>query len=470
MNGLVRNAFANPNTEAPSGSTIFSPTGSDNLFVAQMLARISQNPQKQTLRQYANQVNQMVEKAYMDYGYEKNDVGVAFGGFLETCWEISKGTFKTGEDNAQDKAKTKAAVRQMQNALLASPAFKTMPDKNKQLLYETCTFMMGDLATQWQRAGNGEAKKAAVQQAARQQLKTLFGVGADSLTRRPDGTFFSAGGPSANPEGKATGVAGAKNNAAAPPVTATASKGPLPAASSHGAQIFVKYVFTGTVTRFDQLILFPSGAAFTDLPSKPVSQFDEATLRASLKKYDVGTWKQSGNTIILTFPNKSRDQVTTLRKVPRGWYNGEGKLETDSSYNTYFPVIPLTPAQLAGAWKTESLVTAGFAGGAAPMVAHGNTGNRVFNPNGTFAGGSESFTSATTANVGDGSNSGGGVGVYGTNSNKGAGRWRLDGSLITMESEGKRAVTLAFVLPNWNKTGPPEMLMDGDWWQRPEKK
>ena len=130
----------------------------------------------------------------------------------------------------------------------------------------------------------------------------------------------------------------------------------------------------------------------------------------------------------------------------------------------------MTPAQIAGPWKSESLVTMGVAGGAAPMVVHGSSGKRVFNPNGTFAGGSESFTSATTANVGDGFKSGGDVGFYGTNGKKGAGRWRLDGPLITMESEGKRTVTLAFVLPNWNKTGPPEILIDGDWWQRPEKK
>ena len=314
----ARNAFANPNSGTPSGSTAFTPVSSDNLFTAQLLAKITQAEQKKAMQTYTGQINQMVEKAYTDYGYEKNDVGVAFGGFVETCWEISNGSFKTGEDNPQDKAKTKAAIRQMQNALLASPAYKTMPDKNKQLLYEACSFMTGHLATQWQQAGSDETRKSAVQQTARQQLQTMFGVGADSLTRRPDGMFVGANASSENAGGKA---AGAKRDAAPPPVAA-ASSGPLPAASAHGAQIFVKYTFQATSTSFDQLILFPGGAAFTDLPSKPVSRFDEATLRAALKPYDVGTWKQSGNTIVLTFPAKQRGSVITLRKVPRGWYDG----------------------------------------------------------------------------------------------------------------------------------------------------
>lgn len=477
IQGLANSAFANPKVDVPSGSTTFNPVGSDNLFTAQLLARITDASQKQTMQKYADQINTMVEKAYTDYGYEKNDVGVAFGGFLEACWELSNGTYKTGNETAQDKEKTKAAIRQMQNALLASPAYKKMPDKNKQLLYEACTFMIGHLAAQWQLAGEDKTKRAAVQQAARLQLQTIFGVGADTLTRRPNGTFVAFTNAPAisnnkvaeDPKGEKV-TTEATNKAGATPVAAAATGGPLPAATTHGAQIFIKYTFQPTSTTFDQLILFPSGAAFTDVPSKPVSTFDEATLRASLKPYDVGSWKQSGDTIVLSFPNKKRDQVTTLRKVARGWYDGDGKPDPESAYHTYFPVVKLTPEQLAGAWKHESLTTMGTLGGGAPMVAAGSTGNRVFNANGTFSEGKKSFASATTANMGDAFKSGGDVGTYGTNSKNGVGRWRLDGPLITMESQGKRIVALAYILPNWNKSGPPEILIDGDWWKRPEKK
>lgn len=252
---------------------------------------------------------------------------------------------------------------------------------------------------------------------------------------------------------------------------ASASNGPFPAASAHGAQVFIKYVFDGMETHFDPLILFPDGAAFTDTPAEAVSSFSEATLRASGKPYDVGTWKRaSGSTIVLNFPNRTRDKITTLRKVAKGWYDSTGKLETDNSYDTYFPIIFLSPAQLAGAWESQSLSTMGLAGGAAPMVASGSSKNRVFNANGTFAGGSKSFASATTANMGDGFKSGSGdVGVYNEGSKKGAGRWRLDGPLLTMETDNKRTVTLAFVLPHWNN-GPPEILINGERWERPGKK
>lgn len=106
----------------------------------------------------------------------------------------------------------------------------------------------------------------------------------------------------------------------------------------------------------------------------------------------------------------------------------------------------------------------GFAGGAAPVVAHGSNRTRVFNADGTFSEGSESFTSATSS-AGDTT-----TGVYGTNNKRGGGRWRLDGTMITLESNGVRTVTPAFILPNWNHEGQPELLIGGDWWQRSAKK
>ena len=468
---LVRNAFEHPNASASTDTTTFKPAVSNNLFTAQMLASLRDPQQKQAMHAYADQINRMVEQAYGEYGFEKNDLGAAFGAFLETCWEMSNGSYKTESANAQDREKTKAAVRQMQNGLLASTEYRGMSDRNKQMLYETCTFATGHLAMQWQQSASMPAKRSSVQAEARKQMQTLFGIAASVLTRKPDGTFVRSANLASGAGTKAaTGATGAKPTQAKAASTPTVSTGPLPAASAHGARIFVKYVFQPTKTSFDQLILFPSGAAFTDLPTKPMAQFDEATLHASLKPYDVGVWKEAGNTIILTFPNKKRDQVTTLRKVARGWYDGTGAVEADSSYNTYFLVVPLTPGQIVGAWHSNSLTTMGFAGGGTPMVAHGSSSDRLFSANGTFFGGSKSFTSATTANMGDAFKSGGDVGAYGTNAKQGAGRWRLDGPILTMDLGGKRTVTLAFVLPHWNKSGPSELLIDGDWWQRPDKK
>lgn len=477
-NILVRTAFEHPNAGSPAGSTVFPPAQSGNLFTAQMIAALPQEQQKQAMQAYAGQITQVVEKAYQDYGYEKNDIGAALGAFLETGWEISTGSYKTEQATAQEKERTRVAVRQMQNALLASPGFKTMPDKNKQLLYEACTFMCGHLATQWIQGVSVPIKKSAVQSTARQQFQTIFGVAPSALARRPDGTFVLVNGAAISPEKKdpATPHPGTNKEAGGatrPNVTdphpVAAPSGPLPAASTHGARIFIRYTFLGTTTRFDHLILFPDGAAFTDLPSKPVAQFDEATLRTALKPYDVGTWKQSGDSLTLNFPNKKRDQVTTLRKTPRGWYDGTGAIDPTNAYNTYFPVIPVTPQQIQGAWHSKSLTTMGFAGGAAPMVAAGSSSDRVFHPDGTFSGGKNSFASATTANVGDAFKTGGDVGVYNNNNKQQAGRWRLDGPLLTMDMNGQRMVTLAFILPNWNKSGVPELLIDGDWWLRPEK-
>ena len=464
MGGLTRGAFQKPNAAKPSGSTVFTPESADNLFINQIEASPQIDASKKgALKQYAVQINQMVESAYQSYGFSKNDLGVALGALLETTWEIANGSFRVGgNETAEEKAKTLAAVHQIQNALLSAPAYKTLPNKNKQMAYEAATFISGNLATEWVQAGSDATKKAKVQAEAKQQLQTMFGVGARSLTRRPDGTFASTSASSAS----ANAGAAKSGSAAKTPAASAATKpsgGPLPAASIHGAQIFVKYVFQGTSTSLDQLILFPDGAAFSDLPPKPVASFDEATLKASVKPFYVGTWKKSGSTLTLSFPNATRDKVVVLHKVPKGWYDGS-PVKTDDSYNTYFPVRLLTPQSLAGAWKTQSLTTMGMAGGAAPMVAAGSSGTRVYNANGTFSGGSKSFASATTQNPDTGN-----VGVYGKNQKNGAGRWRLDGPLLTMEEGGRRTVTTAFILPNWKKNGPPDVLIDGDWWKRPEK-
>ena len=458
IGALTRGVFQKPNSAKPAGSTVFTPASDANLFVERLLKNPKLNTaQKQAMQQYAGQINDMVETAYTNYGYKKNDLGVALGGLLETTWQINDGSFRVGgDDTPEEKQKTQAVIRQVQNALLSNPLYQTMSGETKQLVYEACTFSVGNFATQWAQAGDA-AKKAALKKEAAEQMQSFFGVSPGKLTRRPDGTFVSTSGAASS--GTTAATATAKSKAAK-----KAASGPLPAASSHGAQIFVKYTFQVTKTSLDQLILFPSGAAFLDLPPNSVPSFDEATLRAKVKPFYVGTWKKTGSTITLNMPNATSDKMVVLHKVAKGWYDGK-EVDNGSSYNTYFPVRLLTPQTFAGPWKSQSLTTMGTLGGSAPMVAAGSTGNYVFNADGTFSGDKKSFASATTQNP-DTAN----VGVYNTNNKNGQGRWRLDGPVLTRESGGKRTVTLAFILPNWNKTGPAEILVDGERWERPEKK
>lgn len=247
----------------------------------------------------------------------------------------------------------------------------------------------------------------------------------------------------------------------------------LSPASLHGARIFIRYslqYYPTTTTRFDHLMLFPSGAAFADIPTKPVTSFDEATLRPLLKPYDIGTWKQTGGTMILSFPNKSSDKMVTLHKVARGWYDGTGQPKPDGAYDVYYPVIPLTPKILAGPWMSKSLVTAGTNGGGAPMVAAGSTGNRVFYTNGTYSDARESFTSATTINMGSAFKGEGDVVSTSNRKSSETGLWRVDGPLLTLQKNNERLVCVAFVMPNWGPPSKPDVMIDGDRWKRPEKK
>ena len=244
----------------------------------------------------------------------------------------------------------------------------------------------------------------------------------------------------------------------------------LPAPSLNGAKVFVKYslvYYPSFNTTFDQLVLFPDGTAFDEVPDKPITTFNVATLRKIVKPMYIGRWKVTGNTLTLNFPNKSR----TLRKHPHGWADNADKPPKDSAYGIYYPVTAAPRTRILGAWKFSSLMVMGTNGGGTPMVAAGTTGNWIFNGDGTFSDGSESFVSGTTTNMGDIYKGSGNVTQTGHRRQSSSGKWRLDGPLLTLEKNGQRTVHLAFLMPHWSKNpADTDLMIDGDRWKRPEKK
>lgn len=244
----------------------------------------------------------------------------------------------------------------------------------------------------------------------------------------------------------------------------------LPAPSLNGAKVFVKYsliYYPSYNTTFEQLVLFPDGTAFDEVPDKPISSFSVAGLRKIVKPIYIGRWKVAGNTLTLNFPNKSR----TLRKHPHGWADTADKPPEDSAYGVYYPVVSPPRAQMLGAWKFSSLMVMGTSGGGTPMVAAGTSGDWIFGADGTFRDGSTSFVSGTTTNMGNVFKGEGDVTQTGHRNQSSSGKWRIDGPLLTLEKNGQRTVHLAFLMPYWTKNAAnTDLMIDGDRWKRPEKK
>lgn len=257
---------------------------------------------------------------------------------------------------------------------------------------------------------------------------------------------------------------------AKPAKKAASSAAKSAAALPGGARVFVKYslaYYPRFTTNFDHLLLFPGGVAFDDIPTKPIAQWNVATLRKTLDARDAGSWKMSGNALSLSFPRGNR----TLKKHKFGWFDGKGAPPADSAYDIYYPVTAPPRAKLPGAWQFSSLIVMGTNGGGAPMVAAGTSGNWVFNADGTFRDGSESFTSATTTNMGEAYKGDGDVTSTGTRRQSSSGKWNLNGALLTLEKDGQRTVHLAFLMPHWTKNqNNTDLMIDGDRWKRPERK
>lgn len=254
--------------------------------------------------------------------------------------------------------------------------------------------------------------------------------------------------------------------ALAAPVKTPPAKSTLPAATL-GAKVFVKYYWTSyprlTINR-GYLLLFPDGTAFDDIPSKKVPDFSAATLRKNLDASDIGRWKKQGKNLVLTFGTK---KAATLTTHPKGWLDASRAMEMKGAYNIYFPVNTTPRANFLGVWHEENFASYGTAGGSAPLVAGGSKTGWNFRPDGTFSASKDSYSFATTSNMGTAYNSGSNVTTSDQNQSQLTGRWRLDGPLLTLEQNGKRSVLLAFVLPEWGKDKKnPDLCVDGDVWTR----
>ncbi len=195
LQGLLGGALKPAAKKSAVPSTKFQSTGKP-LFVDALLEKMTlDDAQKDAFRKYTAQVIALTETAYQQNGYAKNDLGVAFAGLLEVCYEMDHDEFTLEEKDpvkqAAEKKKTASVVRQFQQALGSTGAFQKIPDKSKQLAYEACAFTTGHLAVTWQQAGTDETKRAATRALARQQIQALFRFDPDAITRSPTGEFVA---------------------------------------------------------------------------------------------------------------------------------------------------------------------------------------------------------------------------------------------------------------------------------------
>ncbi len=397
-----------------------------------------------------------MEDQLQKLGLAKRDFGVAVGYFFVTNYETA-----TGKTVPQDASL--AAGRTMAKAvgMKWGAKFNALPAEKKESMYEALIvtpMLLNALAEQFDKAGKS-ADAQSMRSAAGSTFKTLFGADPSAVTIDAKGMISGfPGGRAASTGGRTVSRRPERPGKPELPV------GGLVPAKVGGAKVYVRYVvpdgFSGGGT-FRELVLFPDGSAFEGLPSDPIPSFDAATIRRYSKKYDVGTWRQSGGRMTLVIDGGKPE--TWVKHPSGGWAETDYK---SGAYGVYWPVKLATKAQLLGAWKHKSLSTMGMAGGGTPMVASGSNGDLSFAANGTFSRAREGFASATTANMGDAFKSGN-VTTYGKNKSGAQGQWRLDGPVLTTVENGRRGVQLAYILPNWNKDGsPPELLIGGDWWYR----
>ena len=380
-----------------------------------------------------------METEFGKLGYAKRDLGVAMGYFFVTNYETATG--KTVPQSA-----SLAAARTVAKATAArfGPRFKSLSAAEKESLYETLIvtpMVLNAFATQFDKAGKKQDA-----QGMRAAAGTLFQkiVGSDPASVRIDAT------------GRISGLAGGSTT----PVTKTGGKslpaGGLTASSANGARVFVMYVVSingSSPTR--ELVLFPDGTAFTDLPSGPVASFTVASLRKAVRPVYVGRWSQSGDRLTV---KTGKDTDVYVKDPSGGWADPDQK---SGEFGIYFPVLPASAASIAGAWHSQTIVSVGVAGGAGPMTFGGGTGNLVFAKNGTFAKAGKGFATS--------SSSAGGVTAIGKG-RQAQGQWRLDGLMLTTVQNGQRGVQLLYAMPHWKKSGEaPDIMIQGSRWSRPEK-
>ncbi len=237
---------------------------------------------------------------------------------------------------------------------------------------------------------------------------------------------------------------------------------PLPAASSGGAKVFVRYhndrdYATGLDTmRTETLILFPDGAAFEGGPYGPVASFDPANLRQAALPGRAGRWSVSGDRMTLDFPERGTGPVA-YRRIGDGWTASKEATEP-KSLDVYNRAISASMPKLQGEWRTDSLFTSGVAGGPAPTIAVSSSGTLAFRGD-RFADATTRFLSATSPDAS----------IAGKGGRSGGGRYRLDGLLLTREKNGRRGVELCFLLPYWSEGEPNTLWISGRRYDRPKE-
>ncbi|RYG35797.1 hypothetical protein EON81_11655 [bacterium] len=402
----------------------------------------------------------MLEDQLTKAGLAKRDFGVAAGYYFITNYEVATGK-KVPLEASLVAGRTVAAA----TAKTMGERFKAMTPAQQESTYEkllVVPMLLEALADQFDKAGkDAEAKN--MRSTAASSFQTLFGTDPASITIDATGKISGLKGGTVTKN-----TTTSKTTKSTRPPTPKLTAGGLTPASLNGAKILVKYRMTyGTAAElvFDQLVMFPNGTAFDDVPNDPLPSFDIATLKTHLRPAHVGTWKVAGKRLNLTFDGKTE---SFIKHSSGGWAESDYK---SGAFNVYFPIKVATKEQLLGSWKSDSLMTMGVAGGGAPMVAAGSNKGLVFGKDGTFAKAGKSFASATTANMGDAFKSGGDVTTTGGGKSSSQGQWRVDGPLLTTVENGQRGVQLIYILPNWSKTSNiPEILIQGTRWERPEKK
>jgi len=412
-----------------------------------------------------------VEMQLEGVGFAKRDFGVAAAYAFIYLWE-------TAQNETIPEDPSAVAARTVGTAMAETwgPAFGAMTPTQKETAYETLlvsTTLLTALEQQYESVG-ASAEAEQMRSAAAVTFAALFGVPPAQVSVDAEGRIAglastgTTGPPAPPPAPRQVASSASVTNRQVDVVSV------LPAASANGAEVYMKYTWgygmNGIIARQEPLILFSDGTAIEDMPEGGVREFTPAAIRAAFDDADdrrryVGTWRRAGDRITITVDGETR----VLRKTPRGWWDDEDPINNDTGYDTYFPIVLATPGHMLGPWVTQSLFVSGMAGGAAPQVSAGSTTNRVFFADGTFSEDRESFASATTANMGDAFNTGGDVGVFSENSGQAAGRWRIDGPLMTLEKDGQRRIVLAFIMPEWSEDNPDsDTWVGSDFWERPD--
>ena len=353
-------------------------------------------------------------------------------------------------------APSSAAARTVAVAVVErwGPSYRALAPADQERTYETLvgsTTLLSALSQQFQEAGWPEAA-APLRRAAAEAFESLFGAS-------PAGVSVDADGRISGLAPDPTGAAPTTARPAPTPAASGSAAGPLPVGSAGGVQLFIKYTtWYDAVSMFNRddqetLALFPDGTAVQGYPSEPVAAFTPAAIRAAsgpdVRAGHVGTWRMAGDRLKLTVGGETR----RLPRTDKGWYDSDEPRDPDGpTWDTYVPVTVTTPEQVLGPWENESVYVSGTVGGATGMTAVGGSGARVYYADGTFSEDRESFASATDSNVGDAYRAGdGSFGSYSTNT-AAAGRWRLDGAVMTVEQDGVRTVVPAFIMPEWSAT------------------